>query len=114
MDRIAALRHKRLLLVELNVDDGQAIEPENTNNHNKNHPDQAAHFNVAFERTVQILILETRICTETMSFTSRKIVQAAIRRRAASMLQQQQHRLHHPDPFNPKMTRGWKAALMVS
>ena len=23
-------------------------------------------------------------------------------------------RFHHPDPFNPKMTRGWKAALAVS
>jgi hypothetical protein len=48
-----------------------------------------------------------------MSFASRKIVQATLRRsqhRAAVALQQ---RLHHPDPFNPKMTRGWKAALKV-
>jgi hypothetical protein len=25
----------------------------------------------------------------------------------------QAKRNHHPDPFNPKTTRGWKAALMV-
>ena len=25
----------------------------------------------------------------------------------------QQVRFHHPDPFNPKMTKGWKAALKV-
>ena len=24
-----------------------------------------------------------------------------------------QVRYHHPDPFNPKMTKGWKAALKV-
>lgn len=27
--------------------------------------------------------------------------------------QQQQVRFHHPDPFNPKVTKGWKAALKV-
>ena len=25
-----------------------------------------------------------------------------------------QVRYHHPDPFSPKATKGWKAALMVS
>lgn len=24
-----------------------------------------------------------------------------------------QVRYHHPDPFNPKMTKGWKAAVKV-
>jgi hypothetical protein len=24
-----------------------------------------------------------------------------------------QQRSHHPDPFNPKVTKGWKAALKV-
>lgn len=33
-----------------------------------------------------------------------------ITKQLQQMLQQ---RFHHPDPFNPKMTRGWKAALAV-
>ncbi|KAL3757639.1 hypothetical protein ACHAWU_009484 [Discostella pseudostelligera] len=33
---------------------------------------------------------------------------------AASNQLQQQKRFHHPDPFNPKTTKGWKAALKES
>lgn len=32
----------------------------------------------------------------------------------AAFRPQQQVRYHHPDPFNPKTTRGWKAAVHVS
>lgn len=28
--------------------------------------------------------------------------------------QPRQQRFHHPDPFNPKVTKGWQAALKVS
>lgn len=43
---------------------------------------------------------------------------STLRRRALPTLRQlspkqQQKRAHHPDPFNPKSTRGWKAALKV-
>ena len=50
---------------------------------------------------------------------SRRLALAATKRpplapaAAASQQQQQQVRWHHPDPFNPKNTRGWKAAIKV-
>jgi len=31
----------------------------------------------------------------------------------SQLREQQQVRYHHPDPFNPKVTKGWKAALKV-
>jgi hypothetical protein len=40
-------------------------------------------------------------------------VAAAAAPSSASSRGQQQVRFHHPDPFNPKMTKGWKAALKV-
>ncbi len=60
--------------------------------------------------------------------TSRRILHPSmlrqLKRRGGGQQQQQllvplphrhqQARSHHPDPFNPKMTRGWKAALAVS
>jgi hypothetical protein len=30
------------------------------------------------------------------------------------VMQQGQVRFHHPDPFNPTMTKGWKAAQKVN
>lgn len=33
--------------------------------------------------------------------------------RTSKLIQTTQIRSHHPDPFNPKTTRGWKAALKV-
>ena len=37
-----------------------------------------------------------------------------LHRRPNTAAAQEQKRFHHPDPFNPKTTRGWKAALKES
>lgn len=50
-----------------------------------------------------------------MSFSSggsRRVLQPLLKRGGGKGLLQK--RAHHPDPFNPKTTRGWKAALAVS
>ena len=49
----------------------------------------------------------------TTSFAARRLVAAATKRQSPLALQNLQVRSHHPDPFNPKMTKGWKAALKV-
>jgi hypothetical protein len=46
----------------------------------------------------------------TLAPASQRFLRAALR---GSTKRVQQQRSHHPDPFNPKQTRGWKAALMV-
>ena len=48
-----------------------------------------------------------------MSFSNggRRVLQPLMKRGGKGLLQK---RSHHPDPFNPKTTRGWKAALAVS
>jgi hypothetical protein len=47
-----------------------------------------------------------------MTSVSRRFLPATLRR-GKMQTPSQQRRPHHPDPFNPKSTRGWKAALMV-
>ena len=46
----------------------------------------------------------------TFSVGSRRVLHRLMKRAGGGS----QTRSHHPDPFNPKTTRGWKAALAVS
>jgi hypothetical protein len=48
----------------------------------------------------------------TFSIANRRVTQALLRR-SGVVGSTTQLRSHHPDPFNPKQTRGWKAALKV-
>ncbi len=49
-----------------------------------------------------------------MSIANRLTHKLVTREIARASLTLQQARAHHPDPFNPKVTKGWKAALKVS
>lgn len=49
-----------------------------------------------------------------MSLANRLTSKLVAREIARASLTLQQARAHHPDPFNPQTTRGWKAALKVS
>jgi hypothetical protein len=46
------------------------------------------------------------------SVTLQKAASQALRHHRA-VTAVSQLRFHHPDPFNPKMTKGWKAAVKV-
>jgi hypothetical protein len=46
-----------------------------------------------------------------LSMATKRGLQAAVIRRGVTSTQV---RSHHPNPFDPKTTRGWKAALKVS
>ena len=48
-----------------------------------------------------------------MSLANRLTTKIVAREIARASLTLQQARAHHPDPFNPQTTRGWKAALKV-
>jgi hypothetical protein len=48
-----------------------------------------------------------------LSMATKRGLQAAVIRRSAGVTSTQV-RSHHPNPFDPKTTRGWKAALKVS
>ena len=50
-----------------------------------------------------------------LSFNAKRVVQETFRRCRGGVgaATSTQIRSHHPDPFNPKQTRGWKAALKV-
>ena len=49
--------------------------------------------------------------SSTAAIATRRLAVAATKRQTPLALQQV--RSHHPDPFNPKTTKGWKAAIKV-
>jgi hypothetical protein len=67
-------------------------------------------------RISQAWDLERRKLAPAMTFSiaAQRVLQARRRPNAVGQLAKLiQARSHHPDPFNPKTTRGWKAALAV-
>jgi small-conductance mechanosensitive channel len=60
--------------------------------------------------TVALQIAARRLLGSTSSLLLQK---QAVPAAASTAVKQTQTRSHHPDPFNPKTTRGWKAAVKV-